>query len=85
MPRSPVVFPSLDPRRILSSAPILGTSVRAALQWGAQHTGLPVILVGAIAIVVSWRAFKRSVRFVVEVVVAVALLAVATRFGWIRW
>jgi hypothetical protein len=28
---------------------------------------------------------RRSVRFVVEVVVAVALLAFATRFGWIRW
>ncbi len=63
----------------------MGESVRVALRWGAHHTGLPVILVAAITMVFSWRLFRRSLRFVVEVVVAVALLAVATRFGWITW
>jgi len=80
-----MALPSLDPRRMLCWAHALGPSVRLALRWGSQHTGLPVILVAAVAIVVSWRALRRSVRFVVEVVVAVALLAFATRFGWIRW
>ncbi len=56
-----------------------------ALRWGSQHTGLPVILVAAIALVVSWRVFRRSLRFVVEVTIAVALLLVATRIGWIHW
>lgn len=57
----------------------------AALRWGSQHSGLPVILVAAIALVVSWRVFKRSLRFVIEVVIAVAVLLVATRLGWIAW
>lgn len=56
-----------------------------ALRWGAQHSGLPVILVAAIVLVVSWRVFRRSLRFVVEVTIAVALLLVATRIGWIHW
>jgi len=57
----------------------------AALRWGSLHTGLPVILVAAIALVVSWRIFRRSLRFVVEVTIAVALLLVATHIGWIHW
>jgi hypothetical protein len=80
-----MALPSLDPRRMLSWASLASPGLRQALRWGSQHTGLPVILVAAIAMVVSWRAFKRSVRFVLEVAVAVAFLAIATRFGWIRW
>jgi hypothetical protein len=57
----------------------------AALRWGSLHTGLPVIVVAAIALVVSWRIFRRSLRFVVEVTIAVALLLVATRIGWLHW
>jgi hypothetical protein len=80
-----MALPSLDPRRILSWATVASPGVRAALRWGSQHTGLPVILVAGIAIVVAWQAFKRSVRFAVELAVAVAFLAAATRLGWIRW
>ena len=57
----------------------------SALRWGSQHTGLPVVVVAAIALVVSWRIFRRSLRFVVEVTIAVALLLVATSIGWIHW
>jgi hypothetical protein len=74
--------PAIDPRWILHAQ---GGALGAALRWGAQHTGLPVILVAAIALVVSWRLFKRTLRFTIEVVVAVALLLVATRLGWISW
>jgi hypothetical protein len=59
--------------------------MHAALAWASQHTGMPAILVAAIAIVVSWRLFKRSVRFAVEVVAVVAILLVATRLGWLTW
>jgi hypothetical protein len=72
-------MPLVDPHWLLHGG--LG----AALRWGAQHTGLPVILVAAIALVGSWRLFKRTLRFTIEVVVAVALLLVATRLGWITW
>lgn len=78
-------LPPLDPHRMVTWLPVLGEPMRAALRWGSQHTGLPVILLAAIALVVSWRAFKRSLRFVVEVLVAVAALVFATRLGWITW
>jgi len=77
--------PALDPSRMLAWATPFGPGMRTALGWASQHTGLPVILVAAIAVVVSWRIFKRTVRFAVEVVAVVALLLVATRLGWITW
>jgi hypothetical protein len=64
---------------------LVGTSVRSSLRWSAHHTGLPVILVAAIALVVSWRIFQRATRFALEVAVVLALLACATRVGWITW
>jgi hypothetical protein len=70
---------------MLAWAPVAGEPMRAALRWGSQHTGLPVILVAAIAIVVAWRTFKRTLRFALQVVVCVAALVVATRLGWITW
>ena len=77
--------PPFDPHRVLAWAPVVGEPIRAALRWGSGHTGLPVILVAAIAIVVAWRAFRRTLRFVIQVVLCVAALAFATRFGWITW
>jgi len=65
--------------------PAMGPGMRAALRWGSEHSGLPVIVVAGIALVVSWRIFKRTVRFAVEVVIAVGLLLCATRLGWIAW
>jgi hypothetical protein len=59
--------------------------VRACIRWGAAHTGLPVILVAAIALVLSWRLFRQAARLAVELAVALGLLAAATRFGWVTW
>jgi hypothetical protein len=56
-----------------------------ALRWGAVHSGLPVVLVAAIGLVVSMRLVRRWAGFAVEVALAAGVLAVATRFGWIRW
>jgi hypothetical protein len=78
-------LPAIDPHGMASWLPFVGDSVRSAVRWGSEHTGLPVILVAAITMVVSFRMFKRSVRFAVEVVVCVALLAFATKLGWIHW
>ena len=60
-------------------------SVREGLHWIAGHTGVPVIIVAAVAIVVSWRVFKKVVGLVIEVVVVLALLLIATKVGWISW
>jgi hypothetical protein len=89
--------PAFDPRSLAGDAytsatrwmprigPTMTGGLRAALRWGAHHTGLPVILVAAISLVLSWRILKRTMRLAVEVVIALALLVVATRFGWLTW
>jgi hypothetical protein len=59
--------------------------LRHALAWGAEHTGLPVIVVAAIALVVAFRLAKRTAHFAIELAVAVTLLFVASKMGWIRW
>jgi hypothetical protein len=80
--------PAFDPSRLVpfaSAWPGVSHGLRAALRWGAQHTGLPVVLFTAIALVASWHVFRRTLRFAVEIAIAVAALLLATRFGWIAW
>jgi hypothetical protein len=73
-----------DPRW-LGWVPAAGGGVRSALRAVAHHTGLPVVLVAAVALVLSWRFLRRTLPMLIEVAFAVALLLVATRFGWLRW
>jgi hypothetical protein len=78
----------LEPGRLLrwaSWASPAQQGLREALRWGAHHSGLPVVVVAALALVVSFRVAKRAARLAVEVVVATAVLLVATRLGWIAW
>jgi len=60
-------------------------TVRDALHWASVHTGLPVVLVAAIGVVLSWRVFRHTVRFAIEVAVATALLLLAKEFWLLRW
>jgi hypothetical protein len=46
-------------------------AARHGVDWVAHHTGLPVLLVLAVLIVVSWRIFKRTVGLVIEVAIVV--------------
>jgi hypothetical protein len=59
--------------------------VKGWLRWVSHHTGLPVILVAAIALVVSWRLVRHTARFAVQVLLTLLALLVATRLGLIRW
>ena len=77
--------PVLDRHALLGLTASLGHGLRGALRWGAHHSGLPIVLVAAVALVVSWRLLKKASRLAVEVAVAAALLVVATRLGWIAW
>jgi hypothetical protein len=91
------IFPQLDHpvagsgpwrtafHRGLASVLDAGGGIRAALRWSAHHTGLPAIVVAAIALVVSWHLFKGTVRFGLEVLFATIVLAFATHFGLLRW
>jgi len=62
--------------------------------WGAsgkylvlasRHTGVPVVVLAAAALVVSWRLARRATRMAVEFLVALTLVLAATKLGWIRW
>ncbi len=63
----------------------LSHGLRDSLRWGAHHSGLPVVVVAALALVVSFRLAKRAARLAVEVVLATVVLLVASRLGWIQW
>ncbi len=65
--------------------PATATSLRMVLRWASHHTGLPVVLVAAIGVVLSWRILRRTLRLAVEVAIALAALAAATRLGWLTW
>jgi hypothetical protein len=65
--------------------PAASGGVRSALREIAHHTGLPTVLVAAVALVLSWRMLRRALPMAIEVAFAVALLLVATRFGWLKW
>jgi hypothetical protein len=67
---------------------LLGAA-RAALRYGSVHTGLPALVVAAIAAVVGYKILKRTARFAVEVtVISVVLAALLDRFaadlGWLH-
>jgi hypothetical protein len=74
-----------DPHRLLAWASPLGQGVHHALAWGSRHTGLPVVVVAAIALVVSFRLARQAVNLAIQVAVVAALLVLATRVGWVRW
>jgi hypothetical protein len=79
------LFAWLEGHRVAVWLSAAGAQVRSLVRVVAHHTGLPVVVVSAIAIALSWRLFRQSVRFAFEVLVAAAGLLVATRLGWIRW
>jgi hypothetical protein len=84
-PIAPVVSLGLwdvSPAHVASG---LWSGLRGALKWTAHHTGLPVVLVSGILLAASWRLFRHAARFAVEVTIAVAVLSVAMRLGWIQW
>jgi hypothetical protein len=77
--------PVLDPHRLLGWASPAEHGLREAIRWGSHHSGLPMVVVAALAVVVSWRLAKRAARLAIEVVVVTAMLLAATRLGWIAW
>ncbi len=51
----------------------------------AAHTGIPISIVAAVALVVSFRVARRAAHLALEVALAVALVLAATHAGWIRF
>jgi hypothetical protein len=59
--------------------------VTAGLHAVARHTGIPVVLVAAMALVISWRLARRGGRLALELGLALVVVLAATRFGWVHW
>lgn len=58
---------------------------KRGLEWASAHTGVPAIVVAAILVVVLYRLAKRSLRFVAEVSLVLAVLLVLARMGFLRF
>ena len=65
--------------------PLGNSGLRAAFRWASHETGMPAVVIAAAAVVASWRFARHAYRLALEVAIAVGLLLVATRMGWIRW
>jgi len=64
---------------------VAGAAVGRGLHSVARHTGIPLSIVAAIALVVSFRVARRASHLALEVAVAIALVLAATRAGWLRF
>ncbi len=62
-----------------------GLLARQAVVALSRHTGVPAVLVAAVALVLLFRLARRAVHVAVEIALAVALVMAATRAGWIRF
>jgi hypothetical protein len=56
-----------------------------ALHWISNHSGVPVIIVAAVLIVLSWRFLKWSWKFLIQIAIVAGLLFVAVKMGWIAF
>lgn len=85
--RSRMGLPSPDQAFAVGStvAAASWSAFRIAVRYSAEHTGVPAVVVAAVALVVSWRVFKRTLRFAVELAIAMTIVITATELGWLRF
>jgi hypothetical protein len=83
----PYLSPWLPKLKLLAAAlgSLRWTWARQALQWISAHTGAPAILVAAVLVVVLYRLAKKSLRFVAQVSLVLALLALLAHYGLLRF
>ena len=60
-------------------------SLLKVLQVVSHHTGVPVVVVAAAALVISLRMARRAARLGFEMAIALGLILAATKVGWIHW
>lgn len=70
---------------LIHEAPRFVLKARHMLGWVARHTGIPTLIVAAVAIVATVRVLKRALHLAIEVAVVAVLLLIATKLGWLRW
>jgi hypothetical protein len=59
--------------------------VKHGLMWVSRHTGIPAVVLAAIAIVLGWRLWRRSARFALEVGVVLAVLLLLSKIGLLKF
>ncbi len=70
---------------LAANAHRVGQVLKHAIVALSHHTGIPVVIVAAAALVVSWRLARKAGRLAVELAVAAAAVGLATKMGWIVW
>lgn len=80
-PMPALAWPSL----LVGLGHVLGSSMKAAVGFASVHTGVPAVVVAATALVVSYRLFRRALRFAVEMTIAMTIVLVATKMGWLTF
>jgi hypothetical protein len=70
-----------------ASAWLHGASIvaRGAVVTLARHSGVPAVVVAAVALVVAFRIARRATHLAIEFALALALVVAATRAGWLRF
>ncbi len=63
----------------------LGAHAERAIQTIAKHSGVPAVVVAALALVIAFRLARRTLHLLVEVALAFVLVLAATKAGWIRF
>ncbi|CAN5326151.1 hypothetical protein BH09MYX1_BH09MYX1_41390 [soil metagenome] len=61
------------------------SAFRMAVRYSSDHSGVPAVVVASVALVASWRMFKRTLRFAVELAIAMTVVITATELGWLRF
>ncbi len=58
---------------------------RHAVHYASVHTGVPAVILASVALVVGYRAFRRTMRFAVQLTIAMTIVLAATYFGWLSF
>jgi hypothetical protein len=56
-----------------------------AVHYASRHTGVPAVVVASIALVAGYRLLRRTVRFAVQLTIAMTIVLVAVYFGWLTF
>ena len=67
------------------TARFVGSVARTLLHFAEKHSGVPALVLVAIALVVGYRILKRSARFVAQVCFAAVVVFILTELGVIRF
>ena len=59
-------------------------AMKQALMWVSHHTGVPAVVLLAVAIVAGWRLGRRAGRFTAEVGIVLMLLFILTKIGVLK-